>query len=242
MRNYLLCALCGIFSALNAQTIPEPMSPPRMVNDFAGMFSEHENALLERKLRNYHDTTSTQIYVVTIISFDGYDKAQFAAELGEQWGIGQRGKDNGAVILIKPKSAAQAGEIFIASGYGVEGALPDIILNQIIDQTILPAFRQEQYYQGVDAAIDRMVACLSGEYTAPQSGMGGAAAAVVIILFFAFFFIVLIRAASKGGGSGGGGIPFISGSGGFHGGSSSGSSFGGGGGGRFGGGGAGGRW
>ncbi|GHU68169.1 hypothetical protein FACS189413_04420 [Bacteroidia bacterium] len=255
MRKLLLYILsCWLIGSVQAQDIPNPVSPPRLVNDFAGLFSSNENTQLEAKLRNYHDTTSTQIYVVVVASFNGYDKSQFAVELGEKWGIGQKNKNNGAVILIKPKSEREKGEIFIASGYGLEGALPDIILNRIIDETIIPYFRQNRYYDGVNAAIDRMIGYLSGEYQANKENDDSSPAWLVFLVIL--IIILLISSGSngnqdinnKGGSSRPFGTPILfpsgrsGGFGGFSGGGSFGGGFSGGGGGSFGGGGAGGSW
>ncbi|MDR2474788.1 MAG: TPM domain-containing protein [Bacteroidales bacterium] len=238
---------CLVFALAQAQTIPDPMSPPRLVNDFAGLFSAQENALLEAKLRAYNDSTSTQIYVVVVESFNGYDKAQFAFDLGEKWGIGQKGKNNGAVMLIKPQNGIEKGEIFIATGYGLEGALPDAIINRIIDETIIPSFRQELYYKGVDAGINRMIGYLSGEYQAAPDEDGDIPVWLIIMII-----LIIIIVLSMGDNSGqninrNGGSRTISrpmffptgGGGGF---SSGGGGFRGGGGGSFGGGGAGGSW
>ncbi|MDR0543607.1 MAG: TPM domain-containing protein [Dysgonamonadaceae bacterium] len=254
MRNCILCILaCWTIVWAQAQDIPNPMSPPRLVNDFAGLFSSNENALLESKLRMYHDTTSTQIYVVTVASFNGYDKAQFAVELGEKWGIGQKSKNNGAVILIKPKSEREKGEIFIASGYGLEGALPDATLSRIMDETIVPYFRKNQYYEGVNAGIDRMTGYLSGEFQADKT-QAESFPTWLIILAIIVFVVILISSGGKGNnnnsGSRGGFGPTVffppsgrrGGFGGFSGGGSFGGGFSGGGGGRFGGGGAGKSW
>jgi uncharacterized protein len=255
MRNYFLILFsCWTICFAQAQDIPNPMSPPRLVNDFTGLFSPNERALLESKLRAYHDSTSTQIYVVTVASFNEYDQAQFAFKLGEKWGIGQKSKNNGAVILIKPKSERESGEIFIASGYGLEGALPDITLHRIVDEIIIPAFRQGRYYDGINSAIDRMIAYLSGEYQADKKEDDSFPSWVIILAIVIF---VLLLSSSKGNnsqddnrGAGRGFFPPVffppSGRGGgggrFSGGGGFGGGFSGGGGGSFGGGGAGGKW
>src|SRR5690554_5255043 len=92
-----------------AQNIPDPIKPPRLVNDFANVFSEAEKQTLESKLLTYNDTTSTQIYVITIKDLDGYAISDYSFRLGEKWKIGQKHKDNGAVILIKPKTGNSRG-------------------------------------------------------------------------------------------------------------------------------------
>lgn len=73
-----------------AQQIPAPMDPPRAVNDFAGMLSQEEQARLERKLRNFNDTTSSAIVVVTVNNTSGMDIAQYTTELAHEWGVGRR--------------------------------------------------------------------------------------------------------------------------------------------------------
>ncbi len=254
----LLVALSLLLSVgfLVAQEIPEPMQPPRLVNDFAGLLNESEWTRLEGKLRNYHDTTSTQIYVVIVNDLLGYDKADYAFRLGEKWGVGQKGKNNGAIILLKPKVGNQQGEVYIATGYGLEDVIPDALANRIVDKEMIPNFKQNNYYMGIDAATNVMIDLASGKFTAEQyeSG-GGLAGGIAVLIFLFFFFIIFSRLNRTRGRSIGHNIPLwialgmLSGgggrSGGFGGFSSGGGSFGGfsgGGGGSFGGGGAGGSW
>jgi len=109
------------------QTIPARPDPPRLVNDFANILTEAQINQLENKLVYFNDTTSTQIAIVIVNSLDGYDKASYAYEIGEKWGVGQQGFNNGIVILLKPKTESESGEVFIATGYGLEGAIPDAI-------------------------------------------------------------------------------------------------------------------
>jgi len=250
---FALLALCRTFSA--AQNIPDPMSPPRLVNDFANIFSASENAALEQKLLAYNDSTSTQIYVVTVNDLDGYDISDYSFQLGEKWKIGQKSKNNGAVILIKPKTSSR-GNAFIAAGYGLEAKLNDAYIGRIVRDVMIPHFQQNDYYGGVDAAVDVMIQRLSGEFTADKkdSGNGGSISIIIIVIIL----ILIFASIGKGGGndqnidrsgntrSGGSFFPpiFSGGSfgGGGFGGGFGGGGFGGGGGGSFGGGGAGGSW
>ena len=121
-----LLLLCMTFTA-PAQEFPEPMQPRRLVNDFAGMFSAQEGNRLEQKLRRFNDTTSTQIAIATVASLHGYAPNDYAQRLAEQWGVGQKGKDNGILIVLKPKTRQEAGQIAITVGYGLEGVVPDAI-------------------------------------------------------------------------------------------------------------------
>lgn len=245
-----------ISNQVQSQDIPEPMSPPRLVNDFAGLLDKDEIGRLEGKLRAYHDTTSTQIYVVIVSDLLGHDISDFAFKLGEKWGVGQKGKNNGVVIIIKPKVGSERGQAFIATGYGLEDVIPDGITNRIVDQEMIPSFKQNSYYQGLDAATDVIIDLAQGKYTAKQYEKGESPIAGII--FIAIFFLIIILSMGKhskaNSSSLGRSVPFwiamgmlggsgrSSGFGNFSSGSGSFGGFSGGGGGSFGGGGAGGSW
>jgi uncharacterized protein len=159
----LLVPLLGI-----SQDIPEKPVPPRLVNDFAGILSSSEAAMLESRLVAFNDSTSTQIAIVTVKSLNGYDKNDFAQRLGQKWGIGQKGRNNGCVILVKPKYGMEKGEASIQSGYGLEGVLPDAVCKRIVDNEMIPSFRDGNYYQGLLNAVTTIQSLTKGEYTADQ--------------------------------------------------------------------------
>ncbi|QKG79478.1 TPM domain-containing protein [Tenuifilum thalassicum] len=252
---YTILSILTILGPLKAQDIPDPMSPPRLVNDFAGVLNREETLVLEQKLRAYHDSTSTQIYVVTVPTLNGYDPADYAFQLGEKWGVGQKGKNNGIVILIKPKIGNERGQAFVATGYGMEEVIPDAVARRIVDNEMIPYFKQNRYYKGINAAVDVIIDLASGLYSADEYYKGDSPipGIIFLILFFGFIFLSGRRGArvrggtfasnlpfwlllgSMGGGRGSSFSDFSSGSGSFGG-------FSGGGGGSFGGGGAGGSW
>jgi uncharacterized protein len=207
----------------------------------------------------YSDSTSTQVSIVLMGSVGIYDISDYAFQLGEKWGIGGKGKDNGLLIL----AAMDDRKVFIATGRGLEGAVPDALAKRIVNDLILPNFKMEAYYQGLDQATDMIFKLASGEYKADEMlAEGNSGGAIFFILFFVVVFIILPliknrrdndnHMGGKGGGidfwttlmlanvlGGGGGRSSGGGFGGF---SSGGGSFGGFGGGSFGGGGAGGSW
>lgn len=247
-----------------AQDIPDPPSPPRLVSDFAGILSTTEVERLEAKLVAFDDTTSNQIAVVLIQSLMGYAKEDFADRLAEKWGIGHKGKDNGVLILVKPKYGNERGEVRISIGYGLEGAIPDALANRIVDYDMIPYFKNGDYYSGLDKATSTIMSLASGEFTAEQYQKGHEPRVWDILIPIIIIIIVIIilsrnsgRHYSSGskstglwtalwlasmmsnkGGSGSWGS--FRGGGGFGGGGGGG--FGGFGGGSFGGGGAGGSW
>ena len=246
ISKFILLFFLLISFAVRSQDIPKPMSPPRLLNDFSQIFSPQEKSNLETMLKNYNDTTSTQIYVVTVDDLQGYAVSDYAFRLGQEWGIGQKGKDNGAVILIKPKIGNSRGQVFIAVGYGLEEKLTDARIGRIIDNDMIPSFRNDDYYSGTELAVKSMIKYLSGQFQNDEDDQDGASTFDVIILILIIVLVIYLSGKSKNNrgnrsNRGGGFFPPIGGRG-FGGGSSSGRSFGGGGGGSFGGGGAGRSW
>ncbi len=249
-------------SATVAQALPPRPSPPRLVNDLTGLLAPAEADALERKLVALDDSTGTQVAVVIVNTTDGIEPNEYATELGRAWGVGQRGTNNGVVLL----AAMEDRQVYIATGYGAEGGLTDAVAATIVREIIVPRFREGRFYDGLDRATDAIAAALSGEFTAPAQGAGdpGDVETLVCCLLILFVFLIVMSSRSKGGMTGGpgrggrrrrgGGIVFIptggfgggfgGGGGGFGGGGfgGGGGGFGGFGGGSFGGGGAGGGW
>jgi len=234
-----------------AQDIPARPNPPRLVNDMAGVLLREEADALESKVVAYSDSTSSQIAIVTVKTTGDYDISEVALKILRDWGVGVKGKNNGLVIL----AAIDDRKIRIETGYGLEGAVPDAIANRIIDQIIVPNFRQGHYYQGLDEAVDAIEKAAAGEYKgipkARKSGGGGAIFVMIIIIIIIVSIINNRRGGnttiSRRGWGGLGGFPIGGGwgSGGGGGGWSSGGGgggFGGFGGGSGGGGGASGSW
>jgi uncharacterized protein len=251
MRYITICITLQLiaFFLCNAQ-IPERPDPPRLVNDFANVLKPNEREALEKKLVAYNDSTSTQIAIVTMPNLGGYDAASFSFELAEKWGIGRKNKNNGILILM----SVQERDVFIAPGYGIEAYIPDAIAKRIVNQYLIPNFRQGNFYKGFDEATNVMIGLLSGKFTADN--MDGNEIPLWLIVLIIVIIVVLIILVNKSGGNSGGhtytgrgyrpyrgGGPIIWGGGGapsWGGGSSRG--FGGFGGGSFGGAGAGGKW
>lgn len=182
--------------------IPARPSPPRLVNDFTGTLQQNEINALERKLVAFNDTTSTQIAIVLISSFEGYDKAQFADLLGEKWGVGHKGKNNGVVILIRPKQGNTSGEAFIATGYGLDGAVPDAVVKRIVEEEMIPYFRENRYFEGLNRATDILMSLTAGEYSAEEylesiPLFPFLITALLPLFFIIIFFVVVLSRKSK---------------------------------------------
>jgi len=238
------------------RAIPEQPQPARRVNDFAGMLEIGGNDRIEALLSAYEDSTSTQIAVVIVEDLEGYDVADYASRIFERWNIGQKGLNNGLLILVSRDDR----KIRLETGYGLEERLTDALSRRIIEQDILPAFRAGNVEEGITAGIYRVTEVLSGSYVAkekPDSDFWGELKRSLPYSFAILIILLLLIARGAGGGGGGGratysgrgrslGGPmfFPTGGGGFGGGfgGGSGGGWGGFGGGMSGGGGASGSW
>ena len=266
----MLLALFGIAMQVSAQ-IPAKPNPPRLVNDFAKIFTAQQTAALEDSLVQFSKKTSNQVAIVTVNDLGGMALSQFAYEIGEKWGVGGEKLDNGVVILIKPKTDTK-GEVFIATGYGVEGALPDASCSVIINREMIPSFKENDYYGGVNKALAVILPVLANEYSIEEYEKGEEDKMIVglamLVAGMALVFIVIAlvskdqdnkndrngNSGTFGGGNGAdvaaaillgsllGGRSSGRSGGSLGGGSFGGGGFGGFGGGSFGGGGAGGSW
>lgn len=241
--------------------IPPVPNPPRLVNDSKelDLLTPLQEEELEKKLVAYDDSTSNQIAIVTIADIGDYDISDFAVALGRKWGVGGKEFDNGIVIVILVDKERAKRKIWIATGYGLEGAIPDITAKQIINSNIVPNFKANDIYRGLNEGTDALIKAAAGEYKAPagysdrKKDRGGNGLLVGIVIMV----LLIIIFSNFGGGRGGGMMSrrgyrrwdnsppitfFPSGGGGWSGGGGSSGGFGGFGGGGFGGGGAGGDW
>ena len=242
-----------------ADAIPERPNPPRLVNDYTGILTPEQVASMENRCEDFSRKTSNQIAVVIVPTLYGFDKEEYARTIGKTWDVGQQKYLNGIVLLVKPKVGNESGEVFISTGSGLEGVLTDAICERIIQLRLIPAFKENDYYDGINDALSLIFPLAAGEISSDEfSGddeedPGGIVMLIFIALFFGFVIAAKIyehkhgRHIGHGGGINSGGFigPFF---GGFCGGSGGGGGFGGGfggfggGGGGFCGGGAGGSW
>jgi uncharacterized protein len=260
MYRLIVFLMLLISFPLVGQEIPGKSST--LVTDYTNTLSPEEKQALERRLVAFNDTSSTQIAVVMIQTLDGYPLEDYAFQLAEKWGIGRKGKNNGILILV----AVQDRKVRIEVGYGLEAVVPDALAKRIVEKEIKPAFKQGNYYEGLDRAAGTLMGLAAGEFTAEQYGGGekrfpGFLVFIILAIIFAVIFSkfrsvrryahtnhipfwiawgLMNAAASR---SSGRWSDFSSGSGSFGGwGGSGGGGFGGFGGGSFGGGGASGSW
>lgn len=249
---YLLLALIGVVT-LFAQ-VPEAPSPARFLNNFSNtnILSAEEQAQIEKRLDQFEQETSNEISIVIIDDLGGDEPWHFATEIGEAWGVGKADKDNGLVFLIKPTKENGGRQVYLAAGRGLEAVITDLTCQDIIQHEILPEFKQNQYANGINKALDVLFGLAKGEINEKsyrkQIHKNDLAKGIFGLLAILGILFLLIKRGGGGGTTfggrrGGPGFFYFGGGGGFGGGSSGGGGgFGGFGGGSFGGGGSGGSW
>lgn len=238
MRRCFAFLLLLCWPALAAEIAFSPLTG--RVVDQAGVIAADTQQAIEAKLAEYERTTGNQVVVATVLSLQGLPIEDYGYRLGRFWGIGQKGADNGALLIVAPGKR----QVRIEVGYGLEGELTDAASKMIIEQIMLPHFKRKDYSGGIAAGVDAMLAVLGGERRSASlpeerqtqdAGSGWEALLMLVFLFMLFRGLGRRRSGML--------LPMVlgsmvntrsgswSGGGGFRGG-----------GGSFGGGGASGRW
>jgi uncharacterized protein len=197
----LFCIMLFLCLQLAAQDILKRPNPPKLVNDVADVLTPEQEATLERKLVAYDDSTSNQIVVVTLRTLNNYPVEEYSTRLFRDWGIGNKTTNNGILII----AAIDDRQIRIETGYGLEGAIPDIVANQIIRNDIGPAFRSGDYYEGFDKATNSIFQAAAGEYQAPSgyADRGRKKPGFSSIIFIIILIVIILSRIGRGGGGGG---------------------------------------
>lgn len=241
---------------------PSERDQDRLLWTYTDLLSAEEAQRIDDRLTAFARETSNRILVLIVDTLCGTSDSDLAFRIGEEWGLGAKGFDNGIVFLIKPTGGQGERRVFIATGYGLEGAIPDATCKQIIENEVIPRFKQGRFADGIEAALNVLMPLAKGEYDHRSYGRksvpwGMLIMVLLVILISIFSWRGRVKRYARTnsvdfwsamwllsqmdrkhsgrwqGGSGGGGFRGFGGGGG---------GFGGFGGGSFGGGGAGGRW
>ncbi len=255
LKVWLFSVLSLLSLAVNAQTgsVPDAPNPPRLYNDLtaSGNFlNAQEAAAIEAKLVQFNDSTSNQIAVVIVDGLNDLTPSEFGTEVIHKWGIGTAKKDNGVVVIISTGKDDGKRDVNISTGYGLEGAIPDLMCKRIIEENLIPNLKRGNYFDAVNESTDVLMALAKGEY---NEAIPRKILKTGKLIFFIIVVIIILIVSNRNRGGGMtigprgtwfGGGPWVGGGfgGGSWGGGSSGGGFGGFGGGSSGGGGASGSW
>lgn len=127
-----------------------------VVVDNANLLSSLQKEQLQKKIETFHSKMDTQFVVVTLPTLDGYDIVDYGYQLGRHWGIGQKEKDNGVLLIVAPKQR----EVRIEVGYGLEGVLSDYLCSRIIQEKIIPHFKNGDMPKGIESGADAILSQL----------------------------------------------------------------------------------
>ena len=195
-RGSFAAALLVLSCALFAQLAVPPLKA--RVTDLSGTLTEQQRTALEERLAAFEARKGSQIAVLLLPTTQPETIEQYGIRVGEQWKVGRKGVDDGAILIVAVKDRTLRIEV----GYGLEGALPDAIAKRIVDDYIVPRFKSGDFYGGIDAGITRMMAVIDGEpLPPPQSKSGGKAGTQgfeqLLVIGFMLVFVVggMIRAA-----------------------------------------------
>lgn len=163
-RAILITVIAFASLCLKAESVLDMPVPKQFVNDYADLLSVSQEQKLEKRIAEFSKNTSTQVAIATVNSLEGYTSADYAHRLANKWGVGQKGKDNGILILIKPKYSHEKGEVYIAVGYGLEKAIPDRKAKQIIETVLIPDFKRNRFYDGLNESLNVLFQLTQEEY------------------------------------------------------------------------------
>ncbi len=150
----------GLLLSTSAFALSIPEKPQGYVSDYAKLLSDASRQKIENTLGAFEKETSNQVVVAVFESLEGGSLEDFSIRLAEKWKIGQKGKDNGIILIIFKQDRA----VRIEVGYGLEGALPDAVASAIIRNEIVPAFRAGDFDKGIESAVGAIIQATKGEY------------------------------------------------------------------------------
>lgn len=175
-----------VLSSSVAIALQVPDRPTGYVNDYAGLLSEGTRQGLEAKLAEFEKETSNQVVVAIFPGLEGEVLEDFSIRLAEKWKVGQKGRDNGVILLVFKNNR----KLRIEVGYGLEGALPDALASQIIHREIVPAFKQADFDKGVEAGVNAIISATRGEHKAlPGSGTRSQEKASIAFVLMVLYFL-----------------------------------------------------
>ncbi|WP_345974318.1 TPM domain-containing protein [Sulfurimonas sp. HSL3-7] len=181
-----------------SQAAAAPSFPPLTgrVVDNAGLLNPASEGMLVHFLSQHEANTTNQVVIVTLENLQGYDIADYGYQLGRHWGIGQEGKDNGVLLIVAPNDR----KVRIEVGYGLEGTLTDKLSHDIIQEVILPRFKEGDYTAGILQGTQAILSVLEGSYTGPKpvQKKGSSSSNFAGFFMFALFIVGLLSNIFEG--------------------------------------------
>jgi len=177
-----------VFLQLGLVAANFPDKPVNYVTDVANVIDDADEALLNRKLHAFQDSSSTQIFVYIASSLEGADMVQLSHEIFDKWDIGQKGKNNGVLIAVFINDH----KFRIHTGYGMEGILPDVLTKRIQDEDMRPSFKQNNYYEGINNGVDKLIYYSKNEYNTSTADSEADSVWVFVVFYILTIIVYLL--------------------------------------------------
>jgi uncharacterized protein len=186
--------LGSLLSGISQSEIPSAPNPAKLYNNLSKVYpsflTSKEAIFLEKKLSDFAINTSNQIVILIVDTLNGYEPWDYATRIGEKWQIGQQKEDNGIVILIKPTGGKGQRKTFISPGRGLESVIPDAVCNQIVKNELLPYFKNQQFFEGLDVTTDILMELSKNEYSANEYLNKNEDSPILGFIFFLLFVLI----------------------------------------------------
>ena len=198
ITRYLILSVLFIATAAAAQVekiLPERPSPPHLYNDLtksSNFLTKAQAEFLENALVSIDDSTSNQIAIVVVESLEGYTANEYATALGRKWGVGSQAFNNGVVVLISTGGSDGNRDAYIAVGYGLEGAIPDVTADNILENELIPFFKEGNYLEGFKRTIDALKRAAAGEYKQQRKKRNSPEVGIPSIVFVLILILISI--------------------------------------------------
>lgn len=189
IKNVVISLILLLLFAVPVTAYYELGTPKGYVNDYTNTLTQEQASALESKIAAFEQESTNEIGVAIIDSLQGDYIEHFAVKLFEEWGIGKERKDNGVLILV----AMSDRQMRIEVGYGLEGSLTDVEANWIVQNVMVPNFKENRYYEGIDQSVDKIIEITKGEFEVPEDESTSSSISLLSIVLLIILIIIIVK-------------------------------------------------
>ena len=193
IKNIVISLILLLLSATPLVAYYDLGTPDGYVNDYTNTLTHEQTSALESKIAAFEQESTNEIGVVIIDSLQGDYIEHFAVKLFEEWGIGKERKDNGVLILV----AMSDRQMRIEVGYGLEGSLTDVEANWIVQNVMVPNFKENRYYEGIDQSVDKIIEITKGEFEVPEDESTNSSISLLSIVLLIILIVIIVKILNR---------------------------------------------
>ena len=193
IKNIVISLILLLLFAVPVTAYYELGTPKGYVNDYTNTLTQEQASALESKIAAFEQESTNEIGVAIIDSLQGDYIEHFAVKLFEEWGVGKEKKDNGALLLVSMSERQMRIEV----GYGLEGSLTDAQASWIIKNVMVPNFKENKYYEGIDQSVDKIIAITKGEFEVPEEESTGFSKSLLFIVLLIILIVIIVKILNR---------------------------------------------